>query len=218
MGLVDRLTFRAVVPRSARKADHVLAVSERTKRDAVELYGLAPDRITVTPLAVDPAFAPGDGTHDGYLLFVGAVQRAEGPARRTRRRAGDRRSRWWWSVRRRIGARRRAAPPRCRRARRRAEGGARGAVPSRGRGAAAVPLRRLWHSGARGDGERCARRALGRSRAPRGRGRRGRVRAVAEALADRDRYRAAGLARAAQFSWRRTAELTVAAYRKVLAA
>jgi glycosyltransferase involved in cell wall biosynthesis len=41
---------------------------------------------------------------------------------------------------------------------------------------------------------------------------------VAEALADRDRYRAAGLARAAQFSWRRTAELTVGTYRKVLAA
>ena len=41
---------------------------------------------------------------------------------------------------------------------------------------------------------------------------------VAEALADRDRYRAAGLARAAVFSWRRTAELTVGAYRKVLAA
>ena len=39
---------------------------------------------------------------------------------------------------------------------------------------------------------------------------------VAEALADRDRYRAAGLARAAQFSWRRTAELTIGAYRKVL--
>jgi hypothetical protein len=41
---------------------------------------------------------------------------------------------------------------------------------------------------------------------------------VAEALADRDRYRGAGLARAAQFSWRRTAELTVDAYRRVLAA
>ncbi len=79
MGLVDRLTFRAVVPRSARKADHVLAVSERTKRDAVELYGLAPGKITVTPLAVDPAFSPGDGTHDGYLLFVGAVQARKDP-------------------------------------------------------------------------------------------------------------------------------------------
>ena len=42
MGLLDRLTFKAVVPRAARRARQVLAVSERTKRDAVELYGLAP--------------------------------------------------------------------------------------------------------------------------------------------------------------------------------
>ena len=41
MGLADRLTFKTFVPRSARRADHVLAVSERTKRDAIELYGLA---------------------------------------------------------------------------------------------------------------------------------------------------------------------------------
>ncbi len=57
----------------------MLAVSERTKRDAIELYGLAEDRITVTPHGVDPAFAPGDGTHDGYLLFVGAVQARKDP-------------------------------------------------------------------------------------------------------------------------------------------
>src|SRR4029078_4676923 len=37
---------------------------------------------------------------------------------------------------------------------------------------------------------------------------------VAEGLAARDRYRAAGLALAAQFSWQRTAELTVGAYRR----
>jgi glycosyltransferase involved in cell wall biosynthesis len=41
---------------------------------------------------------------------------------------------------------------------------------------------------------------------------------VQEALAERDRYRAAGLARAAQFSWRRTAQLTVDVYRRVLGA
>lgn len=79
MGLVDRLTFKVVVPHAARRADHVLAVSERTKRDAIELYGLAPERITVTPHGVDPAFAPGDGTQDGYALFVGAVQQRKDP-------------------------------------------------------------------------------------------------------------------------------------------
>jgi glycosyltransferase involved in cell wall biosynthesis len=79
MGLLDRLTFKAVVPRAVRRADHVLAVSERTKRDIVELYRVSPDKVTVTPHGVDPAFAPGDGTHDGYLLFVGAVQARKDP-------------------------------------------------------------------------------------------------------------------------------------------
>ena len=80
MGRLDRLTFRAVVPRSARRARQVLAVSERTKRDAIALYGLAPEKITVTPHGVDPAFTPGDGAGArSYLLFVGAVQARKDP-------------------------------------------------------------------------------------------------------------------------------------------
>jgi glycosyltransferase involved in cell wall biosynthesis len=79
MSLADRVTFKAVVPRAVRRADHVLAVSERTKRDLVELYRVPAEKVTVTPHGVDPAFAPGDGTHDGYLLFVGAVQARKDP-------------------------------------------------------------------------------------------------------------------------------------------
>jgi glycosyltransferase involved in cell wall biosynthesis len=79
MSLADRVTFKAVVPRAVRKADHVLAVSKRTKRDLVELYRVPAEKVTVTPHGVDPAFAPGDGTHDGYLLFVGAVQARKDP-------------------------------------------------------------------------------------------------------------------------------------------
>jgi glycosyltransferase involved in cell wall biosynthesis len=79
MGLVDRLTFKAVVPRAAKRADHLLAVSERTKRDVVELYGIAPEKITVTPHGVDPAFGPGGDGHGGYALFVGAVQARKDP-------------------------------------------------------------------------------------------------------------------------------------------
>jgi len=78
MGLLDRLTFKAVVPRAARRADHVIAVSERTKRDAVELYGIAPEKFTVTPHGVDPAFTPG-GEPQGYALFVGAIQARKDP-------------------------------------------------------------------------------------------------------------------------------------------
>jgi len=81
MSVVDRLTFKAVVPRAARRADHVIAVSERTKRDAVELYGLAPEKITVVPHGVDPAFGPGEvAGGGGFVLFVGAVQERKNPA------------------------------------------------------------------------------------------------------------------------------------------
>ena len=69
----DRLVFRLVVPRAVRRAARVLAVSERTKDDLVELYGVPAERIVVTPNGVDPIFAPGPGDHD-YVLSVGAVQ------------------------------------------------------------------------------------------------------------------------------------------------
>ncbi len=79
MGIADRVTFRIVVPRAARRADHVLAVSERTKRDAVALYGLPEQKVTVTPHGVDPIFAPDGDVDEGYLLFVGAVQARKDP-------------------------------------------------------------------------------------------------------------------------------------------
>jgi glycosyltransferase involved in cell wall biosynthesis len=79
MGRRDRLVFERVVPRAARRATRVLTVSERTKRDIVALYGVAPDRVVVTPNGVDPAFTPGNGTTDDYLLFVGAIQERKAP-------------------------------------------------------------------------------------------------------------------------------------------
>ena len=78
MGRLDRLVFRTVVPRAARRADHVLVVSERTRRDVEERYGVPPEKVTVTPNGVDPSFTP-DGHGDGYLLFVGAIQRRKDP-------------------------------------------------------------------------------------------------------------------------------------------
>ncbi len=69
----DRFVFRRMVPRAVRKAARVLTVSERTKRDLVELYGVAPTRIVVTPNGVDPVFSPGEGARD-YVLAVGAIQ------------------------------------------------------------------------------------------------------------------------------------------------
>ena len=77
MGRRDRLVFERVVPRAAREAARVLTVSERTRRDLVEHYGIPPERIVVTPNGVDPAFHP--ATQDvpaarTYALAVGAIQ------------------------------------------------------------------------------------------------------------------------------------------------
>src|SRR5207244_8130215 len=72
----DRFVFRTVVPRSTRRAVRVFVVSERTRRDLVELYGITEEKIVLTPNAVDPAFSPG-GESDGYLLFVGAIPRRQ---------------------------------------------------------------------------------------------------------------------------------------------
>jgi glycosyltransferase involved in cell wall biosynthesis len=82
MSRKDRLVFRAVVPRAARHAASVLTVSERSRRDLEELYGLPPGRVVVTPNGVDPAFRP-DGarataSRAPYALSVGAVQPRKG--------------------------------------------------------------------------------------------------------------------------------------------
>jgi glycosyltransferase involved in cell wall biosynthesis len=74
----DRAIFRIVVPRSVRRAARVFAVSERTRSDLIDLYRTPPEKIVVTPNAVDPAFTPG-GERDGYLLFVGAIQERKNP-------------------------------------------------------------------------------------------------------------------------------------------
>ncbi len=75
MGRRDRATFRWAVPRAVRGAARVLTVSERSKRDIVELYGVAANHVVVTPNGVDPVFTP-EGAPGGrdYVLAVGAVQ------------------------------------------------------------------------------------------------------------------------------------------------
>jgi glycosyltransferase involved in cell wall biosynthesis len=77
-GVWDRVTFKIFVRRAVRKARRVLAISERTKRDLIELYDTAPDKVVVTPLAPDPAFRPA-GEHDSFLLFVSAIEPRKQP-------------------------------------------------------------------------------------------------------------------------------------------
>jgi glycosyltransferase involved in cell wall biosynthesis len=80
----DRIVFRTLVPRAARRAARVLAVSQRTRADLRELYAVPDEKIVVTPNGVDPAFTPSDtvsqgSSRGGYVLAVGAVQERKNP-------------------------------------------------------------------------------------------------------------------------------------------
>ncbi len=52
------IQLRLTVRRTARKAAHIITVSDYSRDDIVETYGVAPERITVTPEAAPPNFAP----------------------------------------------------------------------------------------------------------------------------------------------------------------
>jgi glycosyltransferase involved in cell wall biosynthesis len=80
----DRVVFKTLVPRAARRAARVLTVSERTRRDLRELYDVSDERIVVTPNGVDPAFSPAENVSDTvsqapFALAVGAVQERKNP-------------------------------------------------------------------------------------------------------------------------------------------
>lgn len=80
------LQFRATIPLTARRAARVLTVSEYSKRDIVETYGIEDERVVVTYNGVSPAFRPlppGEtgavtlkryGIEEQYLLAVGNLQ------------------------------------------------------------------------------------------------------------------------------------------------
>lgn len=77
----QRYRYLATGVRDAvRRATRVIAVSEATKADIVELLQVDPDRISVTPLGVDQEFGTADVTNETpphprpYVLSVGNLE------------------------------------------------------------------------------------------------------------------------------------------------
>ena len=215
MGIADRIVFRTFVPRSARRADAIVVPSERTKADAVELYGIAREKITVAPHGVDPAFTPG-GERGEYVLFVGAVQQRKDPLQALALAQG-------------VGLPLVVVGPEKDRAlvRQLREGGAdvRGYVDeeelaSLYRGAAALVLPSLYEGfgipalEAMASGtpvvvsdDAALREVVGDAAAP----------SLRDAIEQRELYRQKGIERAKLFTWEASARRTVDAYRSVLA-
>nr|MDQ6914378.1 glycosyltransferase family 4 protein [Actinomycetota bacterium] len=62
---VTRWTWRALVPRVARRADRVLTYSQASRRDVVELLGVPAERIDAVPLG--PGTEPGEATPEAEV-------------------------------------------------------------------------------------------------------------------------------------------------------
>ncbi len=77
--------YNAQIQSAVNSADHILVISQASKDDVVNLLGVAPEKITVQLLGVDPAFRvlPTSAVDDlraryhlpvDYLLFVGTFE------------------------------------------------------------------------------------------------------------------------------------------------
>ena len=70
-----RAYSRALLPRVARAAARVIAVSEFTRRELVELLDVPEDKVRVIPNAVGPPFeAEGRAADGDYVLAVGTLE------------------------------------------------------------------------------------------------------------------------------------------------
>lgn len=82
-GRMNVAHHRWILPSILNRADHIITISEASKRDIVRLYRIAEEKITVTLLAADPRYrplAPGGGGEmvaalpRPYMLNVGTLE------------------------------------------------------------------------------------------------------------------------------------------------
>jgi len=72
-----RWKYRTITPRAVRSAERVIAISEFTASDLVARYGVAPDKVRVIPLAPAVPLRTSDGRRASgrpYLLSVGDLR------------------------------------------------------------------------------------------------------------------------------------------------
>jgi glycosyltransferase involved in cell wall biosynthesis len=82
----QRLWSKILIRSSARRADHIVTVSEHSKKDIAHTYGIPEERITVTPLGAPNTFFPRNqgqakellareyGIGGPFILYLGRLQ------------------------------------------------------------------------------------------------------------------------------------------------
>jgi len=82
---LNRWFLKGAMPLFCRRAHHIIAVSHQTRRDLLQAYGLAPEKITVIHEAAGPAFRPRSdravaaararyALPPRYVLYVGTIE------------------------------------------------------------------------------------------------------------------------------------------------
>lgn len=82
---LNRRYLNLTMPLYCRRAGHIIAVSDCTRRDLLAAYGLPPEKVTVVHEAADPYFCPQSpetiatvraryGLPERYLLSVGTIE------------------------------------------------------------------------------------------------------------------------------------------------
>ena len=84
--LKHRLLLNGLIPLAVHNSAAVITGSESTRQDLIELFGVSPDKVVVTPYAADPIYQPMDRdaarravrsrlrVPSPYLLSVGVLQ------------------------------------------------------------------------------------------------------------------------------------------------